>query len=337
MIKDKVLMVCDYPFVKKEGGPRGYLNKCIVDNVPDNIHLINNVIPKKISIKKKLLIRLDKIISILKNRKYRNKNLANKFIKVKKYKFLYFHDMYSFYDVIHLIQKNQIVIFQSHSPETPSEEEYKLGARGKTYKKILKIEKGVFERTNYLILPNEKCKAIYKKILKAHDKINIFYIGRRNEIKGFSLLIKNFEEVLKVRNDLRLFIAGSGELSSKNENIIDLGITHRAYDWINSVDYVISLNQKSYFDLNIIEAIAINTPLIMTTTEGHEFFENRKGIISVNEDNLLATLTNKNIIQKKYKEKSTEDLQQFYLKELSHLVYKQRLENLASKIIIENN
>ncbi|QTD37556.1 glycosyltransferase [Polaribacter batillariae] len=360
MIKDKILMVSDYPFVKNEGGPRGYFNKCIVDNVPDNIHLINNVIPKKISIKKKLLIRLDKIISILKNRKYRNKNLANKFIKVKKYKFLYFHDMYSFYDVIHLIQKNQIVIFQSHSPETPSEEEYKLGARGKTYEKILKIEKGVFERTNYLILPNEKCKVIYQKILKAQhkiaylttgikpitnlvkiplkdDKINIFYIGRRNEIKGFPLLIKNFEEVLKVRNDLRLFIAGSGELSSKNENIIDLGITHRAYDWINSVDYVISLNEKSYFDLNIIEAIAINTPLIMTTTEGHEFFKNRKGIISVDEDNLLATLTNKNIIQKKYKEKRKEDLQQFYLKELSHLVYKQRLEDLASKIIIENN
>ena len=75
----------------------------------------------------------------------------------------------------------------------------------------------------------------------------------------------------------------------------------------------------------------------MTTTEGHEFFKNRKGIISVDEDNLLATLTNKNIIQKKYKEKRKEDLQQFYLKELSHLVYKQRLEDLASKIIIENN
>ena len=360
MITDKILIVSDYAIAKNEGGPRGYFNKCIYKNIPDNIHLLNEQIPKSISIVKKIHLRIDRFLSKVTNKKYRNKLLANKFIKVQKYKYLYFHDMYSFYDVLHLIKKDQIVLFQSHSPEIPSVEEYKLGMSSKNYKKVVKIEKLVFNRTNYLVLPNKDCVDIYTSLLKPNHKIiylqtgikpienlvkipldqtkiNIFYIGRRNDIKGFPVLIKAFEEVLKIRNDIRLFIAGSGVLEIKNKNIIDLGITHFAYDWIHSMDYVISPNKVSYFDLNIIESIAIGTPLIMTTTQGHRFFKNKNGIISIDSKNIVDKLLDTSIIYKQYKAGVKQELENLYKNELSDFAYKQRLEVMAEKVLKENN
>ncbi|WP_159947797.1 glycosyltransferase [Polaribacter septentrionalilitoris] len=360
MIDDKILMVCDYPLLKNEGGPKGYFNKCIVNNLPHNVHLLNEVIPKKISIQKKVLLRLDKLYIILKRKKYSNKNLANKFIKIEKYKFLYFHDMYSFYDVIHLIKKDQVVLFQSHAPEIPSLEVYNIGVRGKKLEFVKLVEKRAFERANYLILPNKQCLTIYSSLLSKNirvkylrtgikpigklqeiyideNKINLFYIGRRNEVKGFPLLLKTFKKVLKERDDIRLYIAGNGEKIDYEDNIIDLGATNIAHDWINNMDYVISPNKTSYFDLNIIESIAIGTPLIMTTTEGHSFFKNKIGIIPITYNNFYEVLIDKSLINKNYKKEVKKKLLKFYKNELSSEVFKKQLRNLCDEIISINN
>ena len=92
MIGNKVLIVHDYPIAKNEGGPRGYYNKCIYLNEPDNIVALNDVLrnTKEISLKKKLEIRIDSFKIRCRKTNYRNKFLANKFIKIPKYKILYF-------------------------------------------------------------------------------------------------------------------------------------------------------------------------------------------------------------------------------------------------------
>lgn len=361
MIKDKVLIVHDYPIIKNEGGPRGYYNKCIHLNEPDNILSLNDALKKTktISFKKRILIKVDFIRNKISKIKYRNRLLANKFIKIPKYKFLYFHDIYSFNDVKHLIKEDQIVVFQPHSPELISDEELKNGANQKKYKEILAVEKAIFKRANYIILPNENCISIYKSILSDKhkllflttgikplkdfikipvdtSKINLFYIGRRNEIKGFDVLINSFKEAVKTREDIRLFIAGSGAVV-RGKNIVDIGATSVAYDWIDAMDYVISPNKSSYFDLNVLEAIAIGTPLLMTTTEGHQFFEGKKGIISITDNNFKEILINEELVNKNLKLKVQKDLKDLYREELSNTVYKKNLEKLCNQLFLENN
>lgn len=361
MIGNKVLIVHDYPIAKNEGGPRGYYNKCIYLNEPDNIVALNDVLrnTKEISLKKKLEIRIDSFKIRCRKTNYRNKFLANKFIKIPKYKILYFHDIYSFNDVKHLISKDQIVVFQPHAPELPSIEELNTGITQKKYQAIVAIEKAVFNRANYIVLPNKDCLSIYKEVItnkhkilylrtgiKAinntnkipidNDKINLFYIGRRNEIKGFPLLLNSFNEALKTRTDIRLFIAGGGE-SVSNSNIVDIGFTNHAYDWISSMDYVISPNASSYFDLNVLESIAIGTPLIMTTTDGHTYFKNKKGIVSITPDSFTNVLLDENLVNKYYKKNIQKDLFDLYKNKLSSTVYKANLEILCKTIIADNS
>ena len=283
--------------------------------------------------------------------------MVNKFIKTPKYKYLYFHEIFSLYDVINLISDDQIVILQSHSPELPSQEEYNKGANLRNYKIIKSIEEKSFKRANVLVLPNKNCVDIYKTLItKKHDikylitgiklveninplpidisKINLFYIGRRIEIKGFHKMLKVFNEVSKERDDLRLYIAGKGN-RILGKNIIDIGTTEIALSWIKSMDFVLAPNLASYFDLNVIEAISMGSPLIMTTTEGHEFFNERKGIISVKMNNFKETLLDKTLVNKEYKKENNSQLLEFYNKELSASRYQENLKNLSNEIITE--
>lgn len=361
MIKDKVLIFCDYPIKDNEGGPIGYFNKCIYNNVPDNVLLLNELLyeHKYVSLKKKIDITKDVIFRRFKKQKYFDMSLANKFIKsnASNYKFLYFHSIYDLADVLHLIKDTQTIILQSHSPELPSIE--RRNNCMIDYREVAQLEKIVFKRANYLIFPNKDCVCIYRELIKDEskikylitgikpitnlvkfpiddNKINILYIGRRNEVKGFKFLIENFRKAVKKRNDLRLFIAGNGE-KLIDEDIFDIGNTETPFDWIKSVDFVVSLNKTSYFDLNVIETICIGTPLIMTTTEGHEFFKNKEGIISVNYDDFLATLLNPQTVCKKFKVENEIQLKKLYDNYLSKNTFKDNLKVLCTSIIDEIN
>lgn len=361
MIKDKVLIFCDYPIKENEGGPIGYFNKCIYQNIPDNVVLLKTLLDnaKHVPIKKKIQFRKNNALKRLKIQKYFDISLDNKFVKINgsSYKFLYFHSIYDLADVLHLIKENQIIILQSHSPELPSIERKNNGL--KDFEEVAYQERKAFERADYLVFPNENCLPIYKELITEKNKIkylttgikplknlivfpldntkiNILYIGRRNEVKGFNFLIENFRNAVKVRSDLRLFIAGNGE-KVIGDNIYDIRNTETPFDWINSTDFVVSLNKTSYFDLNVIETICIGTPLIMTTTEGHEYFKNQKGIISVNYDNFLETLIDPKIIYKSFKAENETHLKKMYETSLSNNAFKNNLEKLCASIIDENN
>lgn len=361
MIKDKILIFCDYPIKENEGGPIGYFNKCIYNNIPDNVLLLKTLLKEVgyISLKKKIEFRKDYILNKIRGQKYFDNSLANKFIKIdaSKYKFLYFHSIYDLSDVLHLINEDQIIILQSHSPELPSIERKNNGSTD--YLKVAQLEKITFDRANYLVFPNEDCVPMYSELIKDQNKIkylltgikplkslinfpidknkiNIIYIGRRNDVKGFNFLIESFRNALKNRNDLRLFIAGNGE-KIIGDDIYDIGTTQTPFDWINSVDFVVSLNKTSYFDLNVIETICVGTPLIMTTTQGHKYFKNQKGIISVTYESFLKTLMDPEIVYKKFKMENEIHLKQLYSTCLSKDIFNANLKNLCKSIIEETD
>jgi glycosyltransferase involved in cell wall biosynthesis len=359
MISNKVLFFCNYPIVQNAGGPVGYFNKCIINNNPKNTILSNDISIKNVTLKDRINIHYERFFN-KKSEFLPHANSQNLFIKKKvcNYKLIYFHDIFSLYNVLHLLNNKQIVVLQSHTPELPSREAFNDGVSKEKYNKIKEIEIKAFNRANYIVLPNIECKIIYNQILNKNNKIlelttgikkveelskfpicnksiNLLYIGRRNSIKGFDFLINEFKEICKFRKDLNLFIAGDGE-KVVHEKIFDIGKTDKAYDWINSVDFVISLNKTSYFDLNIIETISIGTPLIMTTTEGHTFFKNKKGIIDVNYENFKEVILNSNDISKEFKKENKQNLLDFHKNELSDSIYKQNLEIICNKIIEEN-
>lgn len=354
MITDKVLFFCDYPIKENEGGPIGYFNKCLYENTTDNVILLKSLLDNRnqLSIFEKIV---KKINSIIKKKTFFDSSLPLKFTlsKCSSFKFLYFHSIYDLSDVLHLINENQIVILQSHSPELPSVERFNNGVSD--YLKIREVEKKMFARANYLVFPNEDSQIIYSSLITErhkirylttgmkpiksevvlpidNQKVNILYIGRKNEIKGFFFLVDCFKKASIYRDDIRLLVAGNGD-KIIGKDIYDIGKTDIPYDWINSVDFVISLNKESYFDLNVIESICLGTPLIMTTSEGHTFFKNRKGIISVDYNNIVDILRNQNIINKNYKLNNKVLLKQFYYESLSDEVFKENLNIICSSIL----
>ncbi|QTE23042.1 glycosyltransferase [Polaribacter cellanae] len=360
MIKDKILVYSDYIIHENSGGPPGYLYKCVLDNHPKEIVLLDDALKiNKIKFKVKLRHKLFKLLGFF-SKKLTNKN-TSKFIYSNSlnYKFIYFHDVFTLYNVLHLIKKEQIIILQSHSPQLPSEEKFDFSKNQKELIHSKLIEKLAFERANVLVFPNKECVITYKSlILKKHtikylltgikkiessvfypikkNKINLLYIGRRNDIKGFNFLIKTFKEVTATRDDLCLFIAGSGALIN-GKNIYDLGLITTPYNWINSVDFVFSLNEKSYFDLNVIETICLGTPLIMTTTEGHNFFKNTRGIIDVTNKNLVDVLLSKNLINKKYKIENKKAILSLYNHFFTESIFKENLQTICREIIQQFN
>lgn len=349
---NKVLIFTPYKLNKNSGGPIGFFSKVIFENVPENFEYTNLNETNKLTLTffNKILFLYHKIKNRIR-RDFTTTEIIKCFLlnKAYNYEYIYFHDIYTLYAVKNLIKSKQKVILQSHSPVIPSVEYEDYN--GKTgLSRVKKIEQYAFNKARFIILPNEGCYSIYKEIITndkkifyvktgikpieniielplSQEKINILYIGRRNEIKGFDDLIYNFLKSTEKRKDLRLFLVGKGE-KIDNENIIDIGHSDIAYNWIKSMDFVISNNKSSYFDLNIIETLSIGTPLIMTTTEGHSYFSSCPGIIEYKYGELEKILLNNEIINKNFKNLHKDKMKLFFNEKLTNIVYKQELRNL---------
>ncbi|MFC2109199.1 glycosyltransferase [Bacteroidota bacterium] len=358
-INDKILVFSNYKMQKNSGGPSGYLYKCILENTPTNVVLLHDELKKnKNKVRNKIKNKINYWCSLFYNNNRNNHVIKFIASNCKDYKYLYFHDVFTLSSVLHLIKKNQIVVLQSHSPELPSKEIYNANNDVEQLKINQSIEKKSFGRADVLIFPNKNCESIYRDVIKKNhcikylitgikkinskvhyplesNYINLLYIGRRNDIKGFNTLIEVFKKAAQQRKDLRLFIAGGGK-EVDEEYIFDLGTVSTAYDWINSVDFVFSLNKQSYFDLNVIETICLGTPLIMSTTEGHEFFKNRKGIIDVSKQDLLEVLLDKELVSKKFKKENKIALKNFYSQYFTSDTFRNNLENICDEIMKSN-
>jgi glycosyltransferase involved in cell wall biosynthesis len=248
------------------------------------------------------------------------------------------------------------VILQSHSPELPSEELKDLNYENNDVLLMQEIEIYAFNRANYIIFPNNDCVELYKKVLNKNctieyilsgckksddvreypiDKnfINILYIGRRNRIKGFDIVLREFEKAYKQRKDIRLIIAGNGS-KIEQDGVVDIGFTTTPLNWFKSVDFVINANRQSYFDLSVLEVLSVGTPLILALNWGHKFFKNKsKGILTYEkpETELYEILMNLKF-KNEHKESMIEDNLRLYNHLFTDTLYRERLEKLLLKI-----
>lgn len=311
MITDKILIFFNGEVNINFGGPSGFLAHNLMDKPRDFFQFSSDNALSPLSPSEKIIFSIQKKLYAIFNKKedfiqryictrhYRNCNAQD-------YKYLYFHDCETLYACRDLISKNQIVILQSHSPELPSVEYLTYSGQGDKYQFILDAEKFSFKRANIIVFPNEECLELYKDIINTNssqkfilsgakssvhnnkiehpsirkDKINLLYIGRRNKIKGFDIVLSAFKQAYKTNKNINLIIVGNGE-KIEEEGVIDVGFQKFPHDWYNSVDYLINANRQSYFDLSIIEAISTGVPIIMAENYGHKWFKNKSDLITM--------------------------------------------------------
>jgi len=242
MITDKVLIIAPYTYQINSGGPSGFIAHNLLDKPHDCFELSHELF-EKIQNNRTLLDRLKikpkKILSsLLKKRDYFQDKYYFHAINAHLYKNLYFHDVKSFYQFQDFISPRQTIILQSHSPELPSEEYRSYKPNDPSgYLLWKQAEEAAFKRADIIIFPHPGCIPLYENLLcKEHDirfilsgaksiynespinteiiksdKINLMYIGRRNAIKGFDIVLNAYRHARENRDDLNLIIVGNGE------------------------------------------------------------------------------------------------------------------------------
>lgn len=280
--------------------------------------------------------------------------------QVRKYPVVFFHDVFSLACCLHLIPSRQTVMLQSHSPELPHEE--LLGIPSATQEMVIwarKAELLAFSRADHYVFPNEGVLEIYRPLLQQQNRIlylptgarevtnlqkfpldpaciHFLYIGRRNMIKGFDIVLAAFRHMRQRYEKANLVVIGSGD-KIEEEGIMDIGFSNCPHDWISSCDFVINCNRRSYFDLSVLETLSIGTPLIMSTNEGHAVFAPKEcpGIISVGEasiDNLSKAL-DLNLLEKYRGDSCRAANRRFFQSSFTTGLYRSRLEELCANVL----
>lgn len=347
-----------------QGGPSGFIRQNILDKKIEGLITLQTL---QQNYKPDFFKKVKKKLSQVFNEEEKNSWLVNftgsagktyQYYNCAKFDYIYFHDIFSLYGCLNYISKTQKIILQSHAPELVSEEFKNLDSGEDSINKIKEIELVAFKKADHLIFPNPDSALIYKSLICKSSKINyilsssqsinnaftipldkdsvnLLFVGRRNHIKGFDVLIKTFEKTRVHRQNINLFLAGEGE-EKNQQGVISLGKVNPA-NWIASVDFVINTNGNSYFDLSVMEVLSIGTPIILTLTGGHTFFKDKSsGIITLDTldfNSLYMLLLN---IQKPTLADKAEMVwanQNLYKKYFTTELYKERMEKFIAELV----
>lgn len=159
-----------------------------------------------------------------------------------------------------------------------------------------------------LKLINKDDKFFFNKNIKTSNKFIISYIGRHNKVKGYSMLKLFGYEILKRYDDV-IFVIG-GEINKdippiKHNNWIEFGWTKEGYEIIKNSDLFILPNQKTYFDLILLEVLSMGTPILLTNTGGNRYFKKYEdnGLFYFDKDKLDEMIKKFDKIYKLWKDK----------------------------------
>lgn len=231
-----------------------------------------------------------------------------KAMKAEDCRYLWFMDASVYALFAPFVRKEQRIIYQPHCPElpwlevdasTPAGEEKRRAVRAST--------EALFDRADHLVFPNAGAATIYRTLVRPRHRVHFLesgaahpptfapipldpagcyflYIGRRNAIKGFDRVLAAFRAARRKREEIRLLVSGAGE-PIDDQGVVDIGFTARVHAWIAASDCVVNANRQSYFDLSVLETLAVGTPIALTMSEGHASFARYEppGIISLPE------------------------------------------------------
>lgn len=202
------------------------------------------------------------------------------------------------------------------------------------YNRLEIIDEYSFNRADYIIFPTKEAEECYYNTWDKYDKIHkknkdkyiylescinpvkiheskknvrekynipsnafvISYVGRHNEVKGYSSLLKIGKEILNKDNNIYFLIGGKEEplQGLKHDHWIEVGWTDKPHDLINASDLFILPNKETYFDLVFLEVLSVGKTMLVSNTGGNKYFKKYKdsGIFYYEYDD-IKTCTNK--------------------------------------------
>ncbi len=213
---------------------------------------------------------------------------------IRQYPVVWFSDLLQYFSCRPLLAPGQRAVLHLHSPALPSiEAQEQAWCNYHDRRLIARIERWALQDADLLVLANRGAERIYGDLRNgkpiAHlqnamsgegagevpalsvSHTNFLYVGRRIGLKGFDLLIAAFREAYARNPMLRLYLLGNGE-PCLEPGMVDLQFSRVPEKWIAAASCVVIPNRSSYLDLNLLEALSLNAPVMMTCTEGHEMF-----------------------------------------------------------------
>jgi glycosyltransferase involved in cell wall biosynthesis len=311
MQKDQCLIFNNYTLNSTDGGPSGFLAQNVKGTTSKYYHFGMTSEKESVSFWQKFWFRhilreparTARLLGLEKGSRFAGwLNQARTFFKRENahlYKYIWFHDVWAMTACLDLIQSSQKIILQVHCPELPSEE---ASAQNYSSQDVIWTEQAqrrAFARADICVFPNSYSQSIYSPLISASTRVEYLasgcqklepeyklpldpsyiyylYIGRRNKIKGFDIVLNAFRSAYLKDQRLQLLVVGGGE-RIEEPGIIDLGRSEAPGNWIAVADYLLSVNRNSYFDLSVMEALSIGTPLIIACTGGHRYFADISG------------------------------------------------------------
>lgn len=138
-------------------------------------------------------------------------------------------------------------------------------------KKIIEIPTGVPSSGSL-----KSREQIRKQLQIPNDAFVVHFGGRHNEEKGYDLLVKLGETIFKDNSSFYFLITGktNDEIQyPKHDNWIEVGWTTDPFSYANASDLFILPNKVSYFDLILIEMMAIGLPILLSDVGGNQYFK----------------------------------------------------------------
>ena len=274
------------------------------------------------------------------------------------YRWIWFHDMPTLYGCLDLLGADQKVILQPHCPQRLGEEALEYGQGQAQAQWKTEVERRAFARADVLVLPNEHVLPIFTPIIPPQTRVQYLlsgcrqltasgassldprntyylYLGRRMAIKGFDIVLDAFGRAHHDDESLRLILVGRGRTVSA-PGVIDVGFSQTPAIWLSSCDYLVSANRQSYFDLSVMEALSLGTPLIIACTGGHRYFmdADSKGIVRLpgSEAGSLSQALLANRRKRSENQEASLANQSLFANQLSSDRYHHRLETLLSQM-----
>ncbi|MGL4510048.1 glycosyltransferase family 4 protein [Cetobacterium sp.] len=198
------------------------------------------------------------------------------------------------------------LVFPCKEAQEPYEEDSNLK---EILEKKYRNNKILYVPTGIPIKHIEKDKEFFSnKGIDVKDKFIVSYIGRHNKVKGYDFLKELGIKVLEKYNDVVFVIGGeiSGEiLPIEDKNWVEFGWTKEGYNIIKNSDIFVLPNEKTYFDLILLEVLSMGTPVLLSETGGNKYFKkyDESGLFYFEKYNLNQALEKFDMAYKLWKNK----------------------------------
>ncbi|MGJ1433091.1 glycosyltransferase family 4 protein [Sphingobacterium spiritivorum] len=121
---------------------------------------------------------------------------------------------------------------------------------------------------------SESTHAIRSKLSIPEDAFVISYAGRHNAVKGYDLLKELGTGLLQDYSDIYFLILGKEEplTGIDHDRWIEIGWTSDPHDYIGASDVFMLPNRQTYFDLVLLEVLALGKIVVLSDSGGNRFF-----------------------------------------------------------------